>query len=390
MTTYAKEARDLYEGAPAEQPIMLLTLFELWMALDILAGPLLSKAEPLARISRIKAHLRKRYHEAGSNPRSVFSEVVDAETFAVRFFDSSPSLQDLKRTIEQQAMTSQKLRELHLLKLEYKEIMKRAGSHTVDRMRSRHNPESCEECCFKRRARALRTVIREWPLPQEPVRAKFFVFERAVPSVFKTWRRLIGFSVTFKSPSGKECRAPNSQQRISFLSAVGQQPSQMDISSTGYFDLSHRTSMRIPGESPYASLERSVLGTSHTSNEVLASQHECPTSLSLRSFVAFGSLRAGVRLQWYNIAREIPSGNLSFQCEVYDLISQAVCQVGCLSSDGIWECHQVLPEVPFGNVLLDVLEQLGTDMEGNWCQGIAALAITTLASRLGYGTADHQ
>ncbi|KAF8326300.1 uncharacterized protein EI90DRAFT_3070268, partial [Cantharellus anzutake] len=445
MTTYAKEAGDLYQRAPAEQSIMLLTLFELWMALDILAvascpllkdyspevpptlyeGLLLSKAEPLARISRIQAYLRKRYYEAGSNPRSVFSEVVDAETFAVRFFDSSPSLQDLQRTIEQQAMTSQKLRELHLLKLEYRGIMKRAGSHTVNRMRSRHNPESCEECCFKWRARALRTVIREWPLPQKPVRAKFFVFERAVPSVFKTWRETTYWllrdicmskegrtlamgesyirSDSWESSSGKERRVPNSQQRISLAPEVEIPDKEGGVSRTytascrlwdnnhrrwiyppsGYCDLSHRTSMRIPEKSPYASLGRFAFGTSHTSNEVLASQHKCPSSLSLRSFVAFGSLRAGARLQWCNIAREIPSGNLSFQCEeVYDLISQAVCQVGCLSGDGIWECHQVLQEVPFGNMLLDVLEQLGTDIEGNWRQGITALTITTLASRL--------
>ncbi|KAF8318602.1 uncharacterized protein EI90DRAFT_3083112 [Cantharellus anzutake] len=445
MTTYADEAGDLYKGAPAEQSIMLLTLFELWMALDILAaticpllkdyspevpltlyeGLLLSKAEPLERISRIQAYLRKRYHEAGSDPRSVFSEVVDAETFAVRFFDSSPSLQDLKRTIEQQAMTSQKLRELHLLKLENKKIKERAGSHTVDRMRSRHDPESCEECYFKWSARALRTVIREWPLPQEPVRAKIIVFERAVPRGFKTWRETTYWLLrdicaskegrTFttgesyirsglrKSPFGEERRVPNSQQRISLAPEVEIPDKEGGVSRTytsscrlwdnkhrrwiyppsGYCDLSDRTFMRIPKRSPYASLERFALGTSHTSNEVLASQHKCPSSLSLRSFVAFGSLRAGARLQWCNIAREIPSGNLSFQCEeVYDLISQAVCQVGCLSGDGIWECHQVLQEVPFGNMLLDVLEQLGADIEGNWRQGITALTITTLASRL--------
>ncbi|KAF8326324.1 uncharacterized protein EI90DRAFT_3281699 [Cantharellus anzutake] len=445
MTTYADEAGDLYNGAPAEQSIMLLTLFELWMALDILTaticpllkdyspevpltlyeGLLLSKAEPLGRISRIQAYLRKRYHKAGSNPQSIFSEIVDAETFAVRFFDSSSSLQDLKRTIEQQAMTSQKLRELHLLKLEYREIMKRAGSHTVDRMRSRHNPESCEECCFKWRARALRTVIREWPLPQEPVRAKFFVFERAVPSVFKTWRETTywllrdicmpkeGRTLTIgelyirsdssEFPFGEERRVSTSRQRISLAPEVEIPDEEGGVTQTytascrlwdnghcrwiyppsGYCDLSHRTSMRIPEESPYASLGRFALGTSHTSNEVLASQHVCSSSLSLRSFVAFGSLRAGARLQWCNIAREIPSGNLSFQCEeVYDLISQAVCQVGCLSGDGIWECHQVLQEVPFGNMLLDVLEQLGTDIEGSWRQGITALTITTLASRL--------
>ncbi|KAF8326322.1 uncharacterized protein EI90DRAFT_2975813 [Cantharellus anzutake] len=437
MTTYAEEAGKLYGGAPAEQSVMLLTLFELWMALDILAiascpllkdyspevpltlyeGLLLSKSESLARISKIQMYLRRRYHEAGSTPRSVFSGIVDEETFAVRFFESSPSLQNLKCTIEEQAGTSEKLHELHLLNLEYREMMREAGFHTIGRIGLWHDRKYCRKCYYKWRARVLKTVIREWPLPKDPVRAKIFVFERAVPGVFRTWRETTYWLLCDICAPGKERRftrwelyarrdlshVPNPQHRISLVPELRILDNQGNIRGTytsscqlwdnndlgwvypssGDCDLSHRTSMWISRESPYASLKRFAQGTSHTSNEVLASQHECPSSLRLRSFIAFGSLRAGARLQWYNIAREIPSENLSFQCEeVCDLISRAVWQIGCLSSDGVWEHHQVVQEAPFGDALLDVLEQLRTDIEGDWRQGITALTITTLASRL--------
>ncbi|KAF8318608.1 uncharacterized protein EI90DRAFT_3020979 [Cantharellus anzutake] len=353
MTTYAKEAGKLYRGAPAEQSIMLLTLFELWMALDILAitscpllkdyspevpltlyeSLLLSKSESLARISKIQTYLRKRYHEAG---------IVDEETFAVKFFESSPSLQNLKCTIEEQAGTSEKLYELHLLDLEYRKMMKQAGFHTVGRIGLWHDREDCRKCYYKWRARVLKTVIREWPLPKDPVRAKIFVFERAVPEVFRAWRETTYWLLC-------DICAPERERRLMRRELYARR------------DLS-----RVPNPQHRISLVPEL--------RILDNQG---------NFHRLRFVARWARLQWYNIAREISSENLSFQCEeVCGLISRAVWQIGCLSSDGVWEHHQVLQEAPFGDALLDVLEQLRTDIEGDWRQGITALTITTLASRL--------
>jgi hypothetical protein len=72
-------------------------------------------------------------------------------------------------------------------------------------------------------------------------------------------------------------------------------------------------------------------GTHHTSNEVIASQADCPTELSPHEYMAFSSLRSGPRLQWLNIARELSSPSLSFRREeVHTLITQAAWQLGPL------------------------------------------------------------
>ncbi|KAF8326329.1 uncharacterized protein EI90DRAFT_3070499 [Cantharellus anzutake] len=459
MMTYAENANTLYEKAPEQQSIMLLTLFELWMALDILAVtscPLLKSYSPeipltlyetlllpnsdlLERISRIQKHLRSRYREAGSNPRSIFSEIVDEETFAVKFFSSSPFLQGVKHRIEEQATAKrdEKLLELRLLNHQYEENMALAAriDHNDSTRRGKvgHYPRRCQKCKYEKKARA-NIHIHEWPLPGHLMRAEVVVFELAGPWDFKTWRRatywllrdictrpvhshkaapsmtlrryadlnisgnivfdsLLRISLasqkkSFLNTHFKGVEIPASEESICLPNALSYRLYDVDNDSWIYppssdCDLSHRTSKQIAHRSPYVSLECFAQGTSHTSNEVLASQHECPASLGLQEFIAFGSLRAGARLQWYNIAREIPSRNLSFHHEVvYDLISRAACQVGCLSSDGDWECHEVLRDASFCDVLLDVLDQLGTDIEGNWNQSVAALTVSTLACRL--------
>jgi len=56
---------------------------------------------------------------------------------------------------------------------------------------------------------------------------------------------------------------------------------------------------------PDRGLQYTVKNTIHISNEVIASQAECPDALTMHEFYAFGTLRSGHRLQWRNIAREL-------------------------------------------------------------------------------------
>ncbi|KAF8326320.1 uncharacterized protein EI90DRAFT_3156603 [Cantharellus anzutake] len=461
MTTYAENAARLYAGVPEQQSIMLLTLFELWRALDMLAvascpllkdyspevpptlyeALLLRKSKSLERISMFQAYLHKRYREASGDPRSIFSESIDEDIFAVKFFDSSPSLQEVRCRIEAQATAKrdEKLRELSLLNLEYEEKMELADSLDHSDFITRRgyvvHDRYCQKCKYERQARALKIDIHEWPLPEDEIRAKMVVFELAGPRVFKTWRtttywllrdictpplssveahpsmtlehyanlnHLSGYLVSdsrrrislasqeksFLTSHYNRVKIPASEEDVCLRNALSYRvydehhntwvhPPSWDCG------LRHKTSIPISQRSPYASLEHFAQRTSHTSNEVLASQHRCPPSLNLHEFIAFGSLRAGARLQWYNIVREIASGNLSLHREeVYDLISQAACQIGCLSNGGLWEFHEELRNPSFGDVLLGVLDQLGTDIEGNWLHSVTALSITTLASRL--------
>jgi len=68
-----------------------------------------------------------------------------------------------------------------------------------------------------------------------------------------------------------------------------------------------------------------VTGTEHNANEVLCRQAECPAELALSEFVAFGTLRAGHRLQLRNILCAVATRSLSFdRPAVGDLLAQAL------------------------------------------------------------------
>ena len=75
---------------------------------------------------------------------------------------------------------------------------------------------------------------------------------------------------------------------------------------------------------PYRGLQYAMNNTIYTSNEVIASQAECPETLTMHEFYAFGTLRSGHRLQWRNIARELTARILNLnRYETHALIVQA-------------------------------------------------------------------
>lgn len=135
---------------------------------------------------------------------------------------------------------------------------------------------------------------------------------------------------------------------------------------------------------PYQKLQFALDGTSHTSNEVLAMQSECPKSLNLHEFYAFATLRSGDRLQWRNIARELVPRVLNFSHEeTYMLVAQTAWQVG-RSGNGrpCRESHIDLEEQEFGMSLLSVLEEALTAVEGNWQGAVAVRTFVVLATRV--------
>jgi len=86
---------------------------------------------------------------------------------------------------------------------------------------------------------------------------------------------------------------------------------------------------KVDKESAYRKLQFAVGGTTHSQNYVLAQQIKCPAELALSEFIEFGSLRAGLRLQWHNIHRAIVQGSLSLEADsVFSLICQTVWEAG--------------------------------------------------------------
>lgn len=459
ITQYSRAAIDIYASNPDNQSIMLLTLFELWVALDKIAlaqCPLLSEYSPevprdlleplllrrrrsIERFARIQAYIHSR-HNKSRHGNSVFVDVVNNDSFAVRFFDASLKHQTLKTQIEREATSKRKEKGLELSSQNdlHRNLMNQ--SRILDheyRMNNRGHTQhfrKCHKCVLENRAKNLRITPHEWPLPVDTLKAKATVFELQCPPVFATWRD-ITYQVLHDICTPSDLHRPVGVEppiRLDTYTALQEYKnnipgSRVMFASTtkSYLQAHYRTSRipcsessinvnngltlklydasghawavnafqscsidsyctpKLPRTSSYNVLQYAVEATTHIPNRVLADQSECPQDLSLHEYIAFGNLRSGHHLQWLNIARELSSRSLSFhKSEVHTLMVQAAWQIGHLSQDGesIW--HSELTYSDFGLVLLEQLEGLLLSIDSNWLEVISARTIIMLASRL--------
>eukprot|EP00117_Sycon_ciliatum_P000832 scpid1751/ scgid6742/ len=130
----------------------------------------------------------------------------------------------------------------------------------------------------------------------------------------------------------------------------------------------------------------------HHQSEVIAQQSACPKSFSLQEFIAFGSLRAGERLQWFNILRGIHQRTLQLhQPETVQLICQAAWQAGksdnslCAAADGtaaLRSAHQPCTDPAFVSSLTSQLSDTINTLQQNWQHHWALCSIVVLANRL--------
>ena len=135
---------------------------------------------------------------------------------------------------------------------------------------------------------------------------------------------------------------------------------------------------------PYSNLQRTVDSPRHTQNEVLADQISCSTSITLHEFHAFGSLRAGERLQWYNIIRELVSSNLDLNADAVGILfTQAAWQVGSpLLENLLRESHAVFGDLDFCKRMHEVLSRAVQNIEASWKELTLMSLLTILTLRL--------
>ena len=409
---------------------------------------LLPKKPQMERLVRVERHLATRRAAAIPGFPSIFRSVDTTKSFAVRYVQQSQRHQELQRKIEADAKNDrvQKTTELARKRQQYHELIKQSDGMScqyVSRWRkyqqiSEHSG-SCQKCQLKSQAKRLTIDVHEWPLPEGDLEAKATVFELDVPTVVSKWRDttysilvdMLSVEPGVQSPH----RGIDKQQPVYSLhnytglqKFVRSQAGRLQLASkTKPFVISHYRlkqisqaketnvcvnnglrfsvydwkKMRWTGEllnycgvreqctpklpaGPYRGLQYAVNNTIHTSNEVIASQAECPETLTMHEFYAFGTLRSGHRLQWRNIARELTARILNLNChETHTLIAQAAWQVGPFSErQACGESHADLEEVEFGRSLLSALDNALGTIEGNWQGAPAARTLVALATRL--------
>ncbi|KAH7924415.1 hypothetical protein BV22DRAFT_1013332 [Leucogyrophana mollusca] len=233
MMEYSTRARQLYKDNPENYSIMLLTLLELWVAVDRLVMeeiPLLAeyspevpvefpeplilhKAEQLARLQDIQLYLTKRHCRATPG-QSVFSDGTDHNVFSIRFFDRSPELQSLKDVIEvdAEAKREAKVEELRQMNARHAKLSAKAKSldhryFITYRGYERHD-KNCEKCLLQNQLSKMRIDVHEWPLPKSLPQAKTVVFELAIPATFNVWRSITFYLLVDIGTPNSRCSNP--------------------------------------------------------------------------------------------------------------------------------------------------------------------------------------
>jgi hypothetical protein len=216
---YFAGAKDLYGTSAEDNSIMILTIMDLWMALDIFAiwqcsllkqyppeipsdflhPLLLHHSSTLKRALRIEEYLCRRHSEA-CNATSIFSNDVSESCFAVTYFRASEDLRRLHDEIVTHAQQERgaKRAELALLNQRSKSFLQEASGmgHEMSKSISEgviHKKKDCQKCQLERQAKLLKIYVHEWPLPRSIVHAQQAVFELAPPSAFSVWRGVTYF-----------------------------------------------------------------------------------------------------------------------------------------------------------------------------------------------------
>ena len=209
---YYAGAKGLYAANPEENSMMILTIMDLWVALDRLATrecPLLREYSPeipsnflhplllrlssaLKRASHIEEYLRQRHQGALEVP-SVFSNSVGDSSFAVKYFCSSEKLQRLYDEITTHAHQEREEKRAELKSRNQQAYSLSIRASMLEHARSYElgtemHRIGCQKCDLEHQVRNQTTQVHEWPLPRSTQNAQLVVFELSPPRAFSAWR----------------------------------------------------------------------------------------------------------------------------------------------------------------------------------------------------------
>ena len=210
---YVAGARPLYGENAEDNSIMILTIMDLWVALDtftIQQCPLLKQYSPeitsdflhplllhqsstLLRALRIEEYLCRR-HEDSCSSTSIFSNDVKESSFAVKYFRDSRGLQGLHDKIiaDGERKRAEKRAELGRSNEKSGSLLQNSSRMNHEMYKNSFGDEvhntGCQKCRLVRQAESLKICVHEWPLPRSTVHAQQTVFELSPPNAFSAWR----------------------------------------------------------------------------------------------------------------------------------------------------------------------------------------------------------
>ncbi|KAL4811848.1 hypothetical protein BDW67DRAFT_194317 [Aspergillus spinulosporus] len=216
---YMETVGDAYEDDPEQFSLFILSIFDLWVAMDkaatktypvlrdfhpwfnpeLLDVLLLERWRDMRRLQNIQSYLHSRSTEAKYGKMTIFGDPKPG-CFAERYFDS-PSA-GLLHKLQQRILRASQEAEDHKKK-ELKEI-NRTFNHLTDKLRSTsctllrnpdgsHDIRGCIHCYYLRSRRRLKIDVHEDYLPvdlQSEVQQKAVLFELQTPSDLAAYREV--------------------------------------------------------------------------------------------------------------------------------------------------------------------------------------------------------
>ncbi|KAF1968390.1 hypothetical protein BU23DRAFT_514913 [Bimuria novae-zelandiae CBS 107.79] len=411
---YHQRALEFYSDKtdiPESMSIMYLTIAELWIACDKCACQqysLLLRYNPevdfnelqslslpsrrlLQRVSNVERYLEDRLRRAQHDAPSVFRDFGHRDSFAVRFFDQSSSLQDTFSQIEQQARheRNEKATELQNKKARHSELMTQYEDAECDyydkysrgRTKKVHSP-SCSKCQLEKDARSLSIEVHEWPLSSDKSQAKATVFELQIEKPFSNWRDITAYLALevlgwtqnslrpkknytlYKHRGVSSFREIPTGQRVGLLSEIKPLSGSHYKVKTGvqflsiegilvdnalkyrYYDahsqsfisqwqpsgkVTRKCTYKLPARSQSLQhyLRTSWSPIEVSPNSVVAKMSDCPQHMSVDEYKAFGVLPLGYRIQLLGILDQLAMPTVDFsKVETQCLMLQTIHCVG--------------------------------------------------------------
>ncbi|KIJ33874.1 hypothetical protein M422DRAFT_783064 [Sphaerobolus stellatus SS14] len=427
--------------------IPLLLEYSPELDINSFAPLLLPSLRQMERLHTVEQYIRTRHEQVWRNNPSLFVWTNSSQSFAYRYYwhgesGSTKTLQDLHLTINAEAMKKKeaKLDELSRSVDRYHSLVRQyqAMDHNLRNYTGRWGVQctdhvGCLRCALRKESENINIMVWEAPLPEDQVLGASVVFELAGPSPFLTWRDITFFLGRTYCPNVNYSSNVDPTPILKDYSELRKYSKVQDwqkvtIASTQKsFLKSHYHPVKIPCGSEavikrnalkyqfyeqecrewiqnysfpminirdfctpklpscaYGSLWWTVSGTSHTSNQVIARQSECPTAISYHEWGSFGELRSGHRLQCRNIMLALHVGTLTFSdSAVYLLVCQAAWQAELSLSTSLYrESHIDFLESKFGEDMLSVLKEKFDIVKENWQEGWTVGTISMLACRL--------
>lgn len=222
MIQYHRFAQARYSGNPEATSVMVLTMFELWVAcdtaalrqcpwlreydpgipIDALQNLLLPFLDQMKRLHVVEDHIERRRRGSRKKTDLLFSTDSN-ESFANQYFDNSNTHQALMSNIENSAENARQAKrnefkrvrdEYNRLDALYHEIDHQYTTRVIDawcdppETENVHYTDSCKKCSYRSQRDRLSITVHEWPLPTDSSQAKTVVFELDIPLWFANWR----------------------------------------------------------------------------------------------------------------------------------------------------------------------------------------------------------